>query len=274
MRTKLSTPTTSRRGGRRPRVGSCRTVLGALVLALLLGAPNTAPAVPSEASAEPFEEIELFRAAGAVGTLVLPAGAPDRRTGAIVILQDTLGPDGRAALYVDQLLGADLAVLELVAGEGGDLGTVLAALAAHPRILEGHLGLLGFGAGARAVAEWPGQVRARALLYPSCSHLLPAAMPGEAVLLLHGGADPLHAAAPCGELAARLGAAALQVQRRILSGAGYAWDRPGFAGEGQFLVPAPDGSGRVAAAHHPAMAALSAAQVAGFFATTLLAPTR
>lgn len=245
----------------------------AFVLALLLAAPAPARERPREAPPEPFEEIELFAAAGAVGTLVLPAGAPDRRTPAVVILQDALGPDGRAATYVDQLLGADFAVLEL--GEAGpDLGAVLATLAAHPRILDGHLGLLGFGTGARAVAEWAGQVRARALLYPGCTALLPAAMPGEAVLLIHGDADAPHADALCGGLAARLGATALRVQRRVLAGTGYAWDRPAYMGEGRSMVPAPDGSGRIPATHDPGMAALSAAQVAGFFATSLMTPSR
>ena len=249
---------------------SLRAALRAIFVALVL----TTPALAREEPAEPFEEIELFQAAGAVGHLILPAGAPDRRTAAIVILQDTLGPDGRAALYVDQLLGAGLAVLELVEAEGADLGALVNALGAHPRILEGQLDLLGLGAGAQAAAGWPGRVRARALLYPGCAAQLPADMPGEAVLLIHGDADAPHAGAACQQLATRLGATAAQVQRRVLAGVGYAWDRPGFVGEGRSMVPAPDGSGHIAAAANPGMAALSATQVASFFATSLLTSTR
>ncbi|UPY37866.1 hypothetical protein [Sediminicoccus sp. KRV36] len=245
-----------------------------MLLTLLLATPALAQASPREEPLDPLEEVALFEAGGAVGTLVLPAGAPDRRTPAIVILQDALGPDGRAALYVDQLLGADLAVLELVVAEQMHLGDVLAALAAHPRILAGHLGLLGFGAGARQVAEWPGQVRARALLYPGCAALSPAAMPNEAVLVMHGAADARHASALCGELETRLGATARRLQWRSLAGAGHAWDRPALGGEGRSMLPAPHGPGRIAAEHHPGLAALSAAQVAGFFATSLLAPAR
>ena len=150
------------------------------------------PALAREEAAGPAMQVEAFDVAGAVGTLALPAGAPDRRTPAIVILQDALGPDRRSGRYVDQLLGADLAVLDLLVTEGIDLGGVVDALAAHPRILGTHVGLLGFGAGARMAAEWPGRVRARALLYPGCASLLPVAMPGEAILLLHGDADALH----------------------------------------------------------------------------------
>jgi len=246
----------------------------AIAMAAGVALALAAAAVASEQPDAPFDEIELFDAAGAVGTLVLPAGAPDRRTPIIVILQDALGPDGRAALYVDQLLGADLAVLELSVTEGMDFGAVVDALAAHPRILGTHVGMLGFGAGARFVAEWPGRVRARALLYPGCASLLPAAMPDEAVLLMHGDADALHTRADCEHLATGLGSAARALRWRVLAGASYAWDRPTFGAEGRSMLPAPDGSGRIAAAHWPALAALSAAEVAGFFATSLLGPAR
>lgn len=111
---------------------------GAVILALLLAAPARALEVPPE----PFEEVELFQAAGAIGTLLLPAGAPDRRTPAMVILPDAPGSDGRAGLDMDQLLSAGLAVLDL-AVVGPDLRQVLATLAEHPRILQGHLRLLG-----------------------------------------------------------------------------------------------------------------------------------
>ena len=134
--------------------------LRTFVLILLLAEPARA----HEEEAEPFEEIELFEVAGAVGTLVLPAGAPDRRTPAIVILPGSARPDGRASLYTDQLLGAGLAVLEMAHLPGDSLEAVLTALALHPRVAGQPLGLLGFGAGARLAAEQPGRIAARALL--------------------------------------------------------------------------------------------------------------
>ena len=84
-----------------------------LMAVLLLGGAAAAQAA-LEAPFEPFDETEFFIAEGAVGTLILPAGAPDRRTSAIVVLQDGEQPDGRASRFTDQLLGAGFAVLEMV----------------------------------------------------------------------------------------------------------------------------------------------------------------
>lgn len=221
---------------------------------------------------DPLEEIELFEVAGAAGTLALPAGAPDRQSPAIIILPDGAEPDGRAALYADQLLGAGLAVLELAILPGASLDAVLASLARHPRILGRRLGLLGFGAGARLAAALPEAVAARALLYPGCAGIIPAAMSGQAVLLMHGGADPANPDRSCEALDVALRQAGATVSRRSYDHAGYAWDRPAFAGEGRSLLPRPDGVGRVAAEAWPALAELSAAEVAGFFAASLLGP--
>lgn len=242
--------------------------LGLMVALLLAIAPPARAAV--ELPSDPFEETELFTALGAVGTLVLPAGAPDRRTPAIVILEDGEQQDGRASLYVDQLLGAGFAVLEMVHLPGDSLEAVLAALALHPRVEGQPLGLLGFGAGARMAAEWPGPMGARALLYPGCAGLVPAAMQGEAVLLMHGTADPSNERGACARLGQRMDAAGVAVRLRVLERASYAWDRPAFSGEGRALLPRPDGAGRVVAEAWPELAVLSASEVAGFFATSLL----
>ncbi|MEI6161497.1 MAG: dienelactone hydrolase family protein [Roseococcus sp.] len=228
------------------------------------------PLVALEAPAEPVEETEAFTAAGATGTLVLPQGAPDRRTPAIVILQDGEEPDGRASLYIDQLLGAGFAVLEMVQVPGDSLDAVLAGLARHPRVAGQPLGLLGFGAGARLAAAMPEPVAARALLYPGCEGIAPAAMPAQPVLLMHGAADPANPAASCENLARALGQVGAAVRLRVLARASYAWDRPGFAGEGHAMLPRPDGAGRVRAEAWPELAAFSAAEVVGFFAASLL----
>ena len=239
-----------------------------LMAVLLLGGAAAAQAA-LEAPFEPFDETEFFTAEGAVGTLILPAGAPDRRTSAIVILQDGEQPDGRASRYTDNLLGAGFAVLEMVYLPGDGLAAVLTALALHPRVAGQPIGLLGFGAGARLAAEWSGPMEARALLYPGCAGLAPAAMRGEAVLLMHGAADPANEPGACARLGETMGASGGAVRLRILNRASYAWDFPAFSGEDRALLIRPDSPGRVIAVAWPAMAALSAAEVAGFFATNL-----
>jgi hypothetical protein len=234
--------------------------MAVLVVALLAAAPPRATALgaaPDPLEADPFEEIEAFTIGGAVGTLILPAGAPDRVTPAVVILQDSEGPDGRAGLYTDQLLGA-----------------VLAGLAMHPRLAGQRLGLLGFGAGARRAAFLPARmaegVAARALLYPACEGMAPASMTGQAVLLMYGDADPANPPQTCAILGGALAGAGATLRLSVLRGAGYAWDRLAFASEGQVMLHRPDGAGRVATQAWPAMTALSATEVAYFFAASLL----
>lgn len=241
---------------------------GLLSAALLLGALR--PVVALEPPPEPIEETEGFMAASAAGTLTLPLGAPDRQTPAIVILQDGEAPDGRASLYTDQLLGAGFAVLELVHRRDEALETVLNTLAMHPRVAGQKLGLLAFGAGARAAAALPEPVAARALLYPGCDGIIPASMPAQQVLLMHGGEDVANEPWYCEDLAASLTEAGATVRLRVLPGASYAWDLPPFRSEGQAMLPRPDGAGRVRVEPWPELAVLSAAEVAGFFATALL----
>jgi dienelactone hydrolase len=245
-----------------------RLISGLLMAGLLL--MGAQPLAAREAPPEPLEEVEAFFAGGANGSLVLPLGAPDRRTPAIVILADGEAPDGRASLYLDQLLGAGLAVLEMTTLPEDSLEAVLGALARHPRVLGERIGLLGFGLGARQVAALPEPVAARALLYPGCAGMAPAGMAGEAVLLMHGDADGANPAPDCARLGEALMAAGARLRLRLLPGASYAWDRPAFAGEGHAMLPRPDGPDRVRAEAWPAMAALSAAEVAGFFAASLL----
>jgi hypothetical protein len=240
------------------------------MMAVLLLGSATSGLGAREAPSDPMEKIEAFTAAGVIGTLTLPAGAPDRQASAILILQDAQGPDGRASHYTDQLLGAGFAVLEVLTLESDSLEWAMRALSAHPRVAGQPLGLLGFGAGARLVAEWSGPVGARALLYPGCGGVAPAAMQGEAVLLMHGAADPANEPGACAGLGRALGASGASVRLRVFDRASYAWDRPAFGGEGPALLPRPDGPGRVVAEAWPALAALSATEVAGFFAANLL----
>lgn len=242
---------------------------GLLAAALLLG--GVQPLTAREPPPEPHEETEAFQAGGAVGTLVLPAGAPDRRSPTILILQDGAEPDGRAALYADQLLGAGFAVLEMVHLPYDSLDEVLSTLTLHERLAGQPVGLLGFGAGARLAASTAAPVAARALLYPGCEGVVLAPMVSQSVLLMHGEADPANEPWQCENLGEAVSQAGASVRLQVLARAGYAWDRPAIGGEGYHaMLPRPDGAGRVRADAWPAMAALSAAEVAGFFAASLL----
>ena len=223
-----------------------------------------------EAPSDPAGETEAFMVEGAVGTLVLPAVASDWHTPAIVILQDGEQPDGRASRYTNQLLGAGFVVLEMVYLPGDGLAAVLTALALHPRVAGQPIGLLGFGAGARLAAEWSGPMGARALLYPGSAGLVPAAMRGEAVLLMHGAADPANEPGACARLRQAMAASGVAVRLKVFDHATYAWDWPAYSAEGRALLPRPDAPGRVVVQAWPELAAMSASEVAGFFATNML----
>jgi dienelactone hydrolase len=241
----------------------------AALTALLLASnplPSLQAAVPPQA--EPSEEIEPFLVADAAGTLTLPAGAPDRRTPAVLILHDGPDPDGRAGRYADQLLGAGYAVLELLAFSNEGAAEVLAALAAHPRVAGQPVGVVGFGAGARLALSLPGPLAGRALLYPGC-RMPPAEVPslqGEAVLLMHGAQDPANPSASCLDLLNRLTDSGAATRWLAYRGAGYAWDRAAVGPEGPTLLVAPDGVGRLRSAPWPELVEVSASEVAGFFA--------
>jgi dienelactone hydrolase len=111
--------------------------------------------------------------ADGVGIFDMPEVAPHQPLPAVLIIHDASGADGRSSPYADQLLGADIIVLELRDASLEAAGAALAALAADPRINPAKLGVLGFGEGARIALDLPGAA-ARALLYPGCA-TLPAA---------------------------------------------------------------------------------------------------
>ncbi len=241
---------------------------GAMLLIAALTAPGLAPAA-TEPDPGPVFEIESFVSAGAAGVLEFPPGAPGRATPAVLILHDAVGVDGRSGVYVAQLLGAGIAVLDLEIDEPGGVAAALAALAAHPRVAGRPVGVLGFGAGARLAASLSAAMPARALLYPGCANLLPRARSGEALLLLTGAADATNPPDACAAAAARLAEGGAKVHQRAYPGAGYAWDYPRFSLDAPLLLPAPDGAGRVVVHPWPDLAALSAAEVASFFAAHL-----
>ena len=250
------------------------------------------------------------------GVFEIPEAAAKQPVSAVLILHDASGPDGRAAAYAEQLLGADIAVLELHAASPAAASAALAALAADPRINPAQLGVLGFGAGARLALELPGAA-ARALLYPGCASLrggrkmaasaeavppvhrigwvrdagirdfigpaeyawnynVAGGAPGfappdksSAILLVHGTEDPANPNEACASLCESLRGDGADVEHQEIPGAGYAWDYPQLGATQEVLLPAPGMAERVPVRPWPAMAAQSAAAVAGFFAMTL-----
>jgi dienelactone hydrolase len=233
-------------------------------LALLLGLGLRA------AAAAPAVEAAAFM--GLQATLTVPE--TPQPWPAVVVLHDALGPDGRSEAYAVQLAAAGIAVLDLLT-EGDDadrLAEAAALLERDPRIAAGRLGLLGFGAGGAAALAAPARFGARAALYPGCGTLpaegyLPG--PGEAVLLLHGDADPANRPADCEAVARDLAQPGASIRRIAYRGATYAWDRPQHGLQARSLLPWPGRAARVPSRAWPELAAMSAAQVAGFFALNL-----
>lgn len=250
------------------------------------------------------------------GIFDMPEAASRQPLPAVLIIHDASGADGRAAPYAEQLLGADIIVLELRDPSLEAAGAALAALAADPRVNPAKLGVLGFGEGARMALNLPGAT-ARALLYPGCA-TLPAARKiaarvepalivqrvawtleagirdfigpaeyawnynvsggapgfapahkGAAILLLHGSEDPANPESTCAALADTLRGEGAEVEHQEIPGAGYAWDYPQLGPTREVLLPAPGMTERLSVRPWPAMAAQSAAAVAGFFAVTL-----
>ncbi|MFO0465791.1 MAG: hypothetical protein ACK5ZB_00660 [bacterium] len=149
---------------------------------LLSGLPRTAMAeAPAPESNSQTASLPKTPARGGVrsfaveladgsGIFDMPEATTQHRLPAVLIIHDAPGADGRAARYAEQLLGADIAVLELHDASLASVGAALAALAADPRINPARIGVLGFGQGARLALEMPG-ASVRALLYPGCASL-------------------------------------------------------------------------------------------------------
>jgi dienelactone hydrolase len=247
-----------------------------LTLCLALAAPSfTAAQAPFASAPETLASFPLpslpdrpfaLQFAGAVALFSLPDEPTRKAFPAVLILPDALGADGRAVPYVESLLGAGIAVLELRDASAEAARAALALLASDPRIEAPRLGVLGFGQGARLALGLPG-ADALALLYPGCASFLPVpeTAPG-AVLLLHGAEDPANPAPACASLAARLRARGAEATQRKIPGAGYAWDYPALGQAPAALLLAAGGAERLHVRPWPGKAAQSAAEIAGFFA--------
>jgi dienelactone hydrolase len=236
------------------------------MLALVL-APG--PAVASEGPELPPAKVRFLDVGAMSGALLLPAHEPP--IGLVMLLPDRQDADLRSATYVEQFLGAGIAVFDVFQGEDdpADMTLGAAALSAEAGLRGILVGALGFGSGARqALGLGPG-VAARVLLYPGCPGLAETAGT-DPVLVLHGEGDVSNSADACADLAARLARGGRAVRRIGYAGAGYAWDYPSQTQVGRVMLPRPDGGGRVAALPWPELAELSATQATAFFVTSFL----
>ena len=244
-----------------------KRLLTAAFAALAAAVPLSA--VAQERLAEPQANIVVFESGPVLGTLLLPVGRPP--SGVVVMLNDSLGPDPRSALYKDQLLGAGIAVLDVMreAPDTPSLASAIAALAADPRVATDQIGVMGFGRGARQALPVETGILAHALLYPGCDGLedLADTEARGPLLLLHGAADEANGRDRCAAAAAAMGRNGRPVRHVTYADAGYAWDHPVYGLERRIVLPRPDGLGRIVTAPWPELATMSATQVTGFFAS-------
>lgn len=222
----------------------------------------------------PAGEVAAFAVGPLTAVLVLPSGDGVRPSGLVLMVHDSLGPDQRSTRYVDQLLGAGIAVIDALQAEDDPSrhAELLAAIAADPRTEGLRIGVLGFGAGGRAASRLEGRFAGRALLYPGCQGLdAPPESAPHAVFLAHGDEDAANTNDSCLDAAARMTQAGLTVRHRVYASAGYAWDHPIYGIEQRILLPQPDGTGRVAIAPWPELTTVAASQVAAFFSSSFRA---
>jgi dienelactone hydrolase len=192
-----------------------------------------------------------------VVTLPDPFGAawrsiPDRAwgvapRGAVIVLPDAAGQDGRATPYVEALLRQGFVVLEIGMGDPPldraqlDAALVVAGgvLAREGRFGAGRIGVLGFGEGAEVALARAGS-RPVAALYPRCAAVdalpVPEAPNGRAaLLLLHPARDATDRAGACARLVDGFGPGGF---RHAYPDATPGWDIPPVAiGAGPVLQP-------------------------------------
>jgi dienelactone hydrolase len=229
----------------------------------LLLAAGAALALQGAAAADVHVEMVATDGPAATLRLSLPEGLP-APFGVVILLPDSLGADRRSKPYLDRLASYGLATLEVELAEPtpGDAppigeqldGAVVQALgfvAQDGRLDATRIGLLGFGAGGRAVLRDPRGLPGVAL-YPGCDLALGA--PAARILLLHGELEEGAASCPAN---VRPEAGGLAIS---MAGATAAWDAPhSILSDALTLWPHPSGQGRSLARPSDAATAASAA---------------
>jgi hypothetical protein len=165
--------------------------------------------------------------------------------GAVIVLPDAAGQDGRATQYVEALLRQGFVVLEIGIGDPPlDRPGLDAALVAAGRMLAqegrlGRIGVLGFGEGAEVALARAGHLPVAAL-YPRCATVDALPVPenpnGRApLLLLHPMRDVTDRPGACGRLVDGFGPGGF---RHAYPDATPGWDIPPVAtGAGPVLQP-------------------------------------
>jgi hypothetical protein len=186
------------------------------------------------------EQIRLLSTPAGPMRLSLPVAPAAEPHPLVIILPDRPAADLRAEPYIERLLQAGIAVLEVGLDDAEEASAILTRAGLHAALAEiaphqpdeTRIGFLGFGAGGRAVLDAPPDMPAAAL-YPSCPGLLPR--PRIAATLL------LHPDNPAEATACRL----VTPHAQPIRGATHGWDhRQGAWQDGTALLPHPDGSGK------------------------------
>jgi hypothetical protein len=211
-------------------------------------------ALQGAAAADVQVEVTATDGPAAALRLSLPEGLP-APFGVVVVLPDSLGADQRARPYLDRLASFGLATLEVELADpapgdpqalvpiqeqlAGAVAQALGFIAEDGRLDAVRIGLLGFGAGGRAVLTDPRGLPGVAL-YPGCDFALNPAV--GRILLLHGDLEDAAAACPA-NVDAEAGGIAFG-----LPGTTAAWDAPqSILTDALTLWPHPSGQGRIAA---------------------------
>jgi dienelactone hydrolase len=205
-----------------------------LLTFLLLAAP---------ALAERAAELHDLPEPASLGRLL--AASDDTRGALVILLPDALGEDGRAEPYAEALVERGIASLVIGLGMDRDdpnapatdpaasaaAADAAASWAETAGFDPARIGLLGFGAGGRALLEAGGD-RPVVALYPGCPG--PRIAPGARALVLLGAEAP--GAADCAALTDTSG-----VTVRALPRLGHGWDAPGALWPAGQLLPDPAG---------------------------------
>jgi dienelactone hydrolase len=259
------------RGRRRARPLGAST-RAALIAAVVAGLGVGSALATGGSWGAPPAAVQNIAVEGFSGALYVPKTG--LRAGSVLVIIVPDGPNGdpRSGAYLDQLLGAGLPVLDVLRVARPEALERGVAMLASTWAGQGFsLGAVAFGRGARLALASGLPFVDVALLYPGCEALdthLPAVGPAR-ILLLHGGSDEANSSIACSAFVRTAARGGRFVQLETYEHVGYAWDYPAFSREARFLLPRPEGEGRIATTVAPDLVPFAATRVAAFFNGTL-----